>query len=262
MIGRTNTGGGSGGGLTFTAVGGTTRPEKATLNMVWVNTDHEITDYVLSSAAPETPVNGMVWTRIENTAKTKVSATVGEEWIVLYVLYTKQYISGAWTDKTAYMYTGGDWIMLESAIIHINNGGVVNTELTGGFYGQIYDAGLYCPYTTLAAGKSVTYTSKKKIDLTDVKTIKARVNSAGTVSGTFFRLGIMNATYNGDSVTNDGHVALKWESGPFNSEERTVLLDVSTLTGEYYIGYSWGVSSSSSSSRSIGGYIYEMWLER
>jgi hypothetical protein len=137
MIGRTNTGGsGGGGGYNFTIVGGTTRPANSTQNMVWVNTSHEITSYVLSATEPETPTSGMLWVKIDNTSPIKVCAPIGNDLIVLYLRSAVQYINGAWESVPAQCYQDGEW-----------NAFVVSIELIKG--GQT-------EYTLKAIGKGAT----------------------------------------------------------------------------------------------------------
>lgn len=110
MIGRTNTGGGgSGGGSELVIVGGTTRPAKAAQNTIWLNTVVEITSYVLSASEPGTPVEGMAWVTIGDTGRIVATSPIGGNWITVYPLSAKQYISGAWKSVEAKSYQNGEW---------------------------------------------------------------------------------------------------------------------------------------------------------
>ena len=124
MIGRTNAGGGGGvGGSELVIVGGTTRPAKATHNMIWINTAHEITDYVLSATEPANPVNGMAWVVIGDNGNITVHSPIGGDWITVYPLSAKQYINGAWVDVQAKSYQNGEWV---DWIDYIVNNGVTD----------------------------------------------------------------------------------------------------------------------------------------
>jgi hypothetical protein len=103
-------GGSSGGSLGFEIVGGTIRPARPSHNMVWVNTNVDITSYVFSATAPENPVEGMLWVTIADSSNTKSVFTVGKEWVTVYTVSTKQYIGGAWIDKFAHSYQNGEWV--------------------------------------------------------------------------------------------------------------------------------------------------------
>lgn len=111
VIGQAITlGGGGSGGAELVIVGGTTSPAKANHNTIWIYTDVEITSNVLSATEPESHVNGMVWVIIGDSGDIKVASPVGGDWITVYPISAKQYISGAWVDKTAKSYQNGEWV--------------------------------------------------------------------------------------------------------------------------------------------------------
>ena len=129
-------GSGGSGGAELMIVGGTTRPEKATQNTIWIDTDVEITSDVLSATEPANPVEGMAWIAIGDSSGIKMSSPVGGEWITVYTISAKQYVGGAWVDKTAKIYQGGEWVELgklepEYALFWLGN---QFTELTGGWH--------------------------------------------------------------------------------------------------------------------------------
>ena len=125
--------GGSSGGMELTVVGGSTRPAKPTQNMIWVNTDKEITNYVFSATEPEPPVEGMAWITIGDSGNIKAVSPVGGDWITVYPLSAKQYIGGAWVDKTAKSYQGGAWV---DWVTYLYNSGDECIEITGGWKGR------------------------------------------------------------------------------------------------------------------------------
>lgn len=69
------TNGGSGStSLNFKVVGGTTEPTSPFENMIWVNTDAEITSWIFSSTTPETPAEGMVWFLVSTSSDYEFNA--------------------------------------------------------------------------------------------------------------------------------------------------------------------------------------------
>lgn len=64
----TRRGGGSGGGLNFTVVGGTIRPANPAENTIWVNTEQEITGWTVSSKDPKSAVTGELYKDVNTTA--------------------------------------------------------------------------------------------------------------------------------------------------------------------------------------------------
>lgn len=103
-------GGFSGGSSELTIVGGTTRPAKPTQNMIWVDTDVEITNYILSATEPEAPVEGMVWIVIGDSSRIKIPSPVGDNWITVYPVSVKQRIDSVWVGQTAKGYRDGEWV--------------------------------------------------------------------------------------------------------------------------------------------------------
>lgn len=101
--------GGGGAPLNFKVVGGTSTPASPKENTIWVNTSAEITSWVFSAAEPETPSAGMVWISVGTTSPTKFNALKKNN-ITVYPISAKQYVSGAWVDKSAKSYQGGAWV--------------------------------------------------------------------------------------------------------------------------------------------------------
>lgn len=138
--------------------------------------------------------------------------------------------------------------------------GQINTELTGGINGTVQNDVIYFS-KEISVGNNKTFTTREKIDLTKAKSIMARMVSPNTVAALYFRLLVGDNEKNGENVTTSYLVAYEGVTSPFNSEEKIVSLDVSSLSGEYYLGYAWGVSTSASDSRTVTGRIYEWWLQ-
>lgn len=108
MIGRTNTGGGGGsGGLNFQVIGGTTAPNNPKENTIWVNTSTKITGWVFSATQP-TGATGMVWISTGASSPVAFNALKKNN-ITVYPISAKQYVSGAWVEKTAQVYKNGAW---------------------------------------------------------------------------------------------------------------------------------------------------------
>lgn len=144
---------------------------------------------------------------------------------------------------------------------HLFDTGSINRVLTGGINGTVEDNALYYNNNSQAYGTNATFTTKGKIDLTNVNFIKARMMCKATKNHVYFRLVAIDSAQNGADKTLSTLEAYAPSTSPFNSEEREVTLDVSGITGKWYLGYSWGVLSDAKESRIINGYIYEWWIE-
>ena len=100
---------GGGAPLNFKVVGGTSTPASPKENTIWVNTDVAITIWRFQPYQPSTPTDGMVWISTGNTSPTMFNA-LKKNVIIINPISAKQYISGAWVDKTAKSYQNGAWV--------------------------------------------------------------------------------------------------------------------------------------------------------
>lgn len=121
---------GGAGGAELVIVGGTTSPEKATHNTIWINTNKEITSYALTATEPTNPVEGMAWVIIGKSGAVKMASPVGGDWITVYPLSAKQYVNGAWADVEAKSYQNGVWV---DWITYLYNFGNNCAAITGGW---------------------------------------------------------------------------------------------------------------------------------
>lgn len=95
--------------LNFTVVGGTTEPTSPTENMIWVNTSTDITSYIFSATEPEGYAEGMVWISTGTSSPAEFNV-LKKNGIQVYPIGAKQYVSGAWVDKTVKSYQDGAWV--------------------------------------------------------------------------------------------------------------------------------------------------------
>ena len=138
MIGRVNTGGG--GGLNFKVVGGTDAPSNPKENMIWINTSTAITDWVFSATQPP-ETSSRVWISIGTSSAVEFNA-LKKNGIQVYPISAKQYVSGAWVDKTAKSYQNGKWVdwiryIFDNGVV--KEGGSWQSTISGGYITQAID---------------------------------------------------------------------------------------------------------------------------
>lgn len=121
MSGSAAAGSGSGTGLNFRVVGGTSEPLNPVENTIWVNTDQEITNWTFSFEEPTNPFEGMVWICIGLSSPVMFNALKNNS-IQVCPISAKQYVGGAWIDKTAKSRQNGAWSKFETALYIYNNG--------------------------------------------------------------------------------------------------------------------------------------------
>lgn len=203
MIGRSNTGGGA--SLNFTVVGGTTQPSNPKENMIWVNTDTDITSYIFSASSPADPVEGMVW--IFTGIKSSVPINVlKKHCIMVYPIFAKQYVSSAWVDVEAKSYQSGAWVDWWDGELYAYGdtfdsiaGGWVENKTPNGVIAW-NEENVYLGYTGSSDRYATIYTAKA-IDMTSYSSLRVRVSQMSHSGNFFLRIGVLNSPYTGISST-------------------------------------------------------------
>lgn len=231
-------------------------PATAAENTIAVFTGTEINGWVFSPVAPAAPVEGLLWVYLGSTTAVPFNALKKNN-ITLFPVSVSQYVNGLWAARTAKTYQSGVWV---DWVTHLFNEGEVNEALTGGINGVIDSGAISFSYSSMPKGQNQTYTTGAVVDLTDYNTMHVRYMGVTSLDSVYLRIFATATEYDGDNIGSGTHAASTQSLSPFNREERELVLDVSDLAGGYYLGYAWGVVSSSSGSRTVNGSIYEWWL--
>lgn len=258
MIGRTNAWGG--GGLNFSVVGGETLPSDHAENTIWVKTSVDITSYIFSATEPTAHAKGMVWI-IVGTSSTVEFNALKKNAIQVYPVSAKQYVGGAWVDVTAMSYIGGELVAWTKYLYHAGNeyesitGGWTVVNTADGSVSKNAD-GISIAAKGVNGNTSLAFVhTANKVDLTDVSTI--RINDDAQIrktSGVSVRFAVYSSVPNFDDMSNNIVAGLGGWSGLSAFE-----LDVSALTGEYYIlfGSQFNGNSSYSIELNLKEVVYE-----
>lgn len=253
MLGRTNiSGGGGGAGLNFKIVGNP-QPSDPKENTIWVDTDEEITGWTFSANEPESPVGGNVWITVGASSSAQFNA-VKKNSIMVYPLSAKQYVSGAWVDKTVKSYQNGAWV--DWWVGELYTSGNEWSGITGGWYGKSWkfssavtaaetinvDRGDSCIKMSFDSSKtrrSGVLLTTNKINLADYNTLTFNgfisQNGSSTSSKAYGAVYIFDNLNGSDYNSNTNHVA-KSANLANSGTAADITLDVSGLTGSYYVG--------------------------
>lgn len=122
-------GGAGGTALNFRVLGGTARPAAPRENDIWVDTDTRIGSWVFSASEPEDPTPGMVWIGVGAASDAAFNALKKNE-ITVYPLWVRQYTDGAFADRNAYSFRGGEWVRISEIVteLYIIKDGYVDVE--------------------------------------------------------------------------------------------------------------------------------------
>lgn len=245
MVGRTNAGGG-GASLNFKVVGGTSEPANPKENTIWVNTAQKITGYIFSVTPPADLAQGMVWIAVGTSSHVEFNA-LKKNGVQVYPLSAKQYVGGAWEDRNAKTHQGGVWV---EWIAYLFKNGTTNTDLVGEWKtAAVSEDGSYTglPIVTENTDNIIIKMSsggntggiayfEKKIDLTPFRKLVfdgqmyAEWKWAGI--GIWTEIGATQATNRVASFLTGS-----LETYPSLALDGKATIDISSLSGEYYIGF-------------------------
>ena len=183
----TRRGGGSA-GLNFRVIGDTIAPGSPKENDIWVNTDRNISEWCFSSDDPlyfgSESAQDMVWITT-GTSSTVAFDALKKNGIQVYPLYAKQYVSGAWVDKTAKSWQGGKWVEWISDLVIFEAGkGSVQAASTKKGGGTITVSTSKITFS----GDDVVYYTTSKINTAGYKTLRltgkfTEINSDADLTG-------------------------------------------------------------------------------
>ena len=121
---------GGGTSLNFKFVGGTTQPDATNANLIWVNTDVDITGWIFTNEMPTNVSPGMVWVSVGRTSPGAFNLLKKGE-LMVYPVAAKQYIDGEFVQKAAKTCVNGVW--QEWLWSHAYNKGDICEALTSGW---------------------------------------------------------------------------------------------------------------------------------
>lgn len=122
-------GSGSGAGLNFKIIGGTTAPKNPRENTIWINTNTKITNWTFSNTEPTEKTQGVIWIYCGNSSDVSFNVLKRND-IQIYPVGAYQYISGSWVKKEAKTYQDGEWIDWTMYLYYLLND---YTDITGGW---------------------------------------------------------------------------------------------------------------------------------
>ncbi len=220
--------GGGGGGLDFSVIGSPTAPSSAKENAIWVDTDKAITGWHFSAEEPDA-AEGAVWIQTGTSSPVAFNVLKQNSFMV-YPNAVKVYNGTKFDYADASIYQNGEWRRFstewDGTLFDAGNqydsvsGGWVNAN------GSTLTASLFSSQTF-----SPPVHTEKMIDLTGFNTLYVTYS------------GVTKAANFGVTKTRDLTLGSQYAASK-TASVGTVSLDVSGLTGEYYVTLVAGAATS------------------
>ena len=201
-------------------------------NEIAVLTNTAITEWTIGPSEPSFPEVGSVWIKAGKSSHTILDAlkksTIRKNVIELRLENVRQYATGSWGLVKAYIFRNGQW---NDLITYAYDRGDQCTILTGGWtdtngscsYGTEY---IQVPSSDGVRGCRTT----NLIRMDDFATLYLVCTNSGSAADSAFGI----TTKQSNLSRSDFEVYLS-PTAEAHSEETTLQLDVSNITGEYYI---------------------------
>jgi hypothetical protein len=216
--------------LNFSVVGGTTEPETPAENMIWVNTEAEITSWAFSVTEPTEPTEGMVWIATSEASAAAFNA-LKKNIIQIFPAGAQMYLNGAWEVTEAKIYKNGAWQEMIFKLVVFNNGEIA--EEAGSFKNVSVcriENGQIIGNNDFTNGTHWCFS--KMIDVTRYNTLIVNFVSQSDNTNA---IGLRTTMPGSGNVGNQVPQFAAYGDATDVGELR---VDISSLSGEYYIAYS------------------------
>lgn len=213
------TSGGGGALLNFQVVGGTSAPARPVENTVWVRTDVAIDSWYFGADEPDA-AEGAVWIQTGMSSEAPFNA-LKKNSIMVYPIAVKVCDGTEFSFADASVYQDGEWKQISVAWdgVLFDNGDQYEA-VTGGWVNASGDTLAASFYSNQNFSPPVR--TEKMIDLTDFDTLHVAYS------------GVTKSARFGVTKTKDLTLASQFAANK-PASVGTVELDVSGLTGEYYV---------------------------
>lgn len=201
-------------------------------NTIGIITDTPITGWTFRSDVPEDPAEGLVWIATGNGSSVPFSA-VKKNVLQVYPLSARQYVSGTWEDVTAKSYQNGAW---KDWIVYIlYNGQTYYDYVTQAKTGSITFADGVFTLAPSTSGTMESYVVFGPVDITAINEITATHTQSGAGSATTSVYGCVFVSPDTGAAYSSAAAIAKTDGWTGGDTVKTLSLDVSALSGEYYV---------------------------
>ena len=209
-----------------------------------------MTNWIMSPEKPSgIPRNdGDVWIQYSTSGDTK--NVLKQNALMIATISASQYVDGEWVSVEAMSYQGGEWV---DWIVYLYKAGDECTNLTGGWVisGNVNKGSDAINITVNSSTRYADAYTTDKIDLTEIKSVLFLFTGyiyAGS-GGTNVTAWVANSQLTKAGIDPETGAVKSFSPAEGNSGQLDTFdgynLDVSDLSGEYYIGFHAGLGGNS-----------------
>ena len=198
-------------------------------NTIGVITTTTMSSWVFSATEPAEPEVGMVWISVGTFSNCEFNALKGQN-LQVYPINAKQYIGGAFVNKTAMSYQCGEWVNWS---VYLYKSGNEYTDITGGWVQTVTDN----------HSEFVKADSFMKLRVWYGYSVKAGTNNAINLNGftqLHFKIGAEGADSTGGieffvaSTKTGEYIAFAYVNSC--GENKVITIDISAVQDSAFIG--------------------------
>lgn len=223
-------------------------------NTIGVITAVPISTWTFSATEPTEPMEGMVWISTGTDSPAAFNALKKND-IQVYPVFAKQYIGGAWVDKTAKSWQGGEWVDWMLRIYDngfINEGAIERFEQVVAAAAQLtWEANKIAFSYINSGGRYVTIYTKRPIPVDSYKKLYIDVGDVTVGTNGVFIAGLRSTPEASENVPSASSFAASISTNKSISKQ-VLDVDISNVSGDYYIQIAASIAK---------GEIYKIYLK-
>ena len=201
-------------------------------NAIGAITETKITSWLFSPSEPAAPAEGMLWIAVGTAGTVELNA-LKKNGVILYPKYARQYISGQWVRVNAWIYQGGAWNSFFSGLLYDGSYYVPHTDYRTPDTASIVEGEGFITLATVAKKASEVYKVFGPVPLDGIDAITMTSSFVSSVGGSHMR--VLYVAQNADVGYEDAVAIEAVDDKSSWTEEMPITLDVSDLSGDYYV---------------------------
>lgn len=244
--------------IIITTINGTTQPSSGREGQIWINTTESIKKAVISYDRPTKDISvGTVWIRSEYYVGTEVDIGTNNS-IITKLSLCMLYDGTNWNIAEGYIYLNGSWQKFSNKAIYLE--GVYNTVYMtnkSANNSTVTYQDSYYTVSTKGRTSAEAYVQFGPIPLDGIKSITMRMKDQSLQYGV---IGAIIITNTSGQKRSKAIASVEQNVTDKNGDYHVIELDVSSLTGQYYINVGANTGGETISKDRVAN-IYEVGLK-